>query len=119
MVKVPTDHPRKILLEADSVTDAILKLLLGNLPENIIDEASRRDILIHLRVKRKRYFGKDFSKSDHIEIISPVPRSVESRNVTRISGKVGHQSSPAVGLDLEKKSGILKRFQSRKLKKDE
>jgi hypothetical protein len=122
MVNEPTDHGKRNPLEtrADEVGNAILTIILENLTQNIIDEASHPGILLHLLADRKDILGKNFSKSGHIEIISPVPRTVENQNMTKISGKVDHQFlSPVVRLDFVKKSRILKRFKSRKGKKGE
>lgn len=122
MVNESTDHSKRNPPEtrADEVGDAILTITLEKLTQNIIEEASHPGILVHLLVDRKSILGKNFLKSDHIEIISPVPRTVENQNVTKISGKVGHQFlSPVVRLDFVKKSRFLKRFKNRKGKKGE
>jgi hypothetical protein len=100
MVSHTTNHMKKS--KTDKIENAILKMLHSS------------DISIYLLIKRRRLFGRNFSKSDQIEIIAPVPQAVESENVTKVSGEVGNQfPGPAVKMDLERKKSVRKRFKDR------
>lgn len=114
-----TRSARKVLLIEKKVHEAILRLLFGNLPERATGTSGYPRVLFHLLENRKAFFGREFSKSRRLEIISPVPNTVKSQNVIKVSAKSGNQFSPLgsnAELNLEKKSETLKCFQSRKKK---
>lgn len=115
-------NTREVLSIEDKIHEAIQRLFSGSLPEKATEAADNPRVLFHLLENRKAFFGKEFSKSHRVEIISPVPNAVKSQDVTKVSAKAGNKFSPlgsSAELNLERKSENLKCFQSRKKKEED